>query len=371
MTDEEWMRWALRLAASARGQTSPNPMVGAVIVKDGEIVGQGAHLKAGGPHAEIHALRMAGERARGGVMYVTLEPCDHHGRTPPCSLAVIEHGIARVVVAMADPNPLVAGRGIARLRDAGISVTVGVLEEEARALNRGFIKRMTEGRPWVIAKLAMTLDAQAATWTGQSKWITGEQARHDVHRLRSQVDAIVTGVGTVMADDPQLTVRIPGETLSRQPLRVVLDSRLQTPEGAKILDVSEAPTVICARRDLAPKTRVEILQQRGVEVWLLDGGPEGGVELVQVFRRLAERGVNTVMVEAGGRLQGSIMRAGLVDQVIVYMAPTLLMGSGLPAIAGRGVDTLDRSLPLEIESVERIGKDLKVTAFVRPSGESG
>ncbi|MDI3256176.1 MAG: bifunctional diaminohydroxyphosphoribosylaminopyrimidine deaminase/5-amino-6-(5-phosphoribosylamino)uracil reductase RibD [Kyrpidia sp.] len=370
MTDEQWMRWALQLAASARGQTSPNPMVGAVIVKDGEIVGQGAHLKAGEPHAEIHALRMAGHRARGAVMYVTLEPCDHHGRTPPCSRALIEHGVARVVAAMVDPNPLVAGRGVRRLREAGVEVTVGVLEEQARVLNRGFISRVTRGRPWVTAKIAMTLDAQIATRTGESKWITGEEARAEVHRLRAEADAVITGIGTVLADDPRLTVRL-SDPRSRQPLRVVLDSRLRIPDGARILDESLAPTVVCTRRDLAPPERVNALAARGVKVWLLDGEPGGGVNVSQVLKNLAQAGINTAMVEAGGRLQASLIRRGLVDEAVFFLAPKLLMGAGIPAMAGPGVDRLDQCAHLQITSVESAGDDWKITALVRGIQESG
>lgn len=365
LKDEDWMRWALQLAASARGQTSPNPMVGAVIVKDGELVGQGAHLKAGGPHAEVHALRMAGEKARGATVYVTLEPCDHHGRTPPCSRALIEHGVARVVVAMVDPNPLVAGGGIRRLRQAGVKVEVGLLEEDARALNRGFIQRMTRGRPWVIAKIAMTLDAQIATRTGESRWITGEKAREKVHELRSRVDAVVTGVGTVIADDPRLTARPPGGGLPRQPLRVVLDSRLRIPADAQILSTVSARTVVCAGRGLAPAERVAELAARGVDVWLIDPDSEGGLDLRQVFGRLGEAGVNTALVEAGGRLQGSVFRSGLVDEVVFFLAPKLLMGSGIPALAGEGVERLAQSARLEITGVETVGEDLKVTALVR------
>ncbi|MDI3327436.1 MAG: bifunctional diaminohydroxyphosphoribosylaminopyrimidine deaminase/5-amino-6-(5-phosphoribosylamino)uracil reductase RibD [Alicyclobacillaceae bacterium] len=366
MTDEEWMRWALRLAESARGQTSPNPLVGAVVVRDGEIVGQGAHLRAGGPHAEIHALRMAGERARGAVMYVTLEPCDHHGRTPPCTRALIEHGIARVVVAMVDPDPRVSGRGIARLREAGIAVDVGVLEKEARELNRGFLRRVVDGRPWVTGKAGMTLDGHIATWAGDSRWITGEEARRDVHRIRAEVDAIITGIGTVLADDPLLTARaVPPR--GGHPVRVVLDSRLRIPDAAKILDVSEAPTVVCCLEGADP-ARAEMLRSRGVEVWTF---PEagGGVDPAAVLRRLAERGVCYVLLEAGGKVQGSFLRAGLVDQVLLYLAPKLLCGEGIPAFAGRGVERLGEAVSLDIRSVERIGKDWKVDALVRYPGE--
>lgn len=317
--DHRHMTRALRLAEHGLCTATPNPRVGCVLVRDGRVVGEGWHERAGEPHAEVHALRVAGEAARGATAYVTLEPCSHHGRTPPCANALIDAGVARVVVAMRDPNPLVAGRGIELLTLAGIRVDVGLMEAAARELNIGFVSRMTRGRPWVRLKTASSLDGKTALLNGESKWITGEAARQDVQHWRARSCAILTGVGTVLADDPQMSLRLADAT--RQPLRVVVDSQLRTPVSAKILQGGEV-LLVCQDADVAAG-RLEHLLQAGVTVLELPG-PEGRPDLGLLLEALAQRGVNELHVEAGATLNGALLQAGLVDEWLAYQAPMVL-----------------------------------------------
>lgn len=310
------MARALRLAEKGLNTTTPNPRVGCVIVRDGQVVGEGWHQRAGEPHAEILALRQAGEAARGATVYVSLEPCSHHGRTPPCVDALIDAGVSRVVAAMRDPNPQVCGRGIERLILAGIRTEVGLLEAEARELNLGFIQRMTCGRPWVRLKTAASLDGKTALESGASKWITGEAARADVHRWRARACAILTGVGTVLADDPQMNVR--GLITPRQPLKVVLDSRLATPPTARIL--AGGALIVAAVDDAR---RRAALEAAGAEVLLLPG-EDGRVDLARTLQVLAQRGVNELHVEAGATLNGALLAGGWVDEWLAYCAPVVL-----------------------------------------------
>lgn len=314
--DHAMMARALRLAEQGLYGTSPNPRVGCVIVRDGRVVGEGWHRRAGEPHAEVHALRAAGEAARGASVYVTLEPCSHHGRTPPCAHALIDAGVARVVAAMRDPNPLVSGRGIELLTLAGIKAQVGLLEVEARELNIGFIARMTRGRPWLRLKTAASLDGKTALENGESKWLTGAAARHDVQHWRARSCAILTGVGTVLADDPQMNVR--ELDTPRQPLKVIVDSRLRTPPTARILRGG----ALLAWAG-GPTRNHQALRAAGVELLELPGA-DGRVDLPALLAELARRGVNEVHAEAGARLNGALLQAGLVDEWLAYQAPLVL-----------------------------------------------
>lgn len=323
--DHAFMARALQLAARGLNSTTPNPRVGCVLVRDGEISGEGWHEKAGAPHAEINALRDAALKvsssetapAKGATAYVTLEPCSHHGRTPPCADALIAAGVSRVVAAMHDPNPLVAGQGLARLRAAGIVADCGLLENEARELNSGFVSRMTRGRPWLRLKVAISLDGKTALANGASQWITGPDARRHAHGWRARSCALLTGIGTVRDDNPRLNVR--EVTTERQPLRIVVDSRLEIDPAAAIL--AGGHCLIACAIDNAEKAA--ILRTLGAEVVVLPN-PQGKVDLPALLQELARRGLNEVMVEAGLKLNGSLLREGLVDELLVYQAPVLL-----------------------------------------------
>ena len=362
--DEYFMRLALDLAASAKGKTNPNPLVGAVIVKDGMIVGSGLHRKAGEPHAEVHAFRMADQHAKGATLYVTLEPCSHFGKTPPCAILVKESGVSRVVIAMKDPNPLVAGRGIKIIEEAGIVVETGVLETEARKLNERFIYNMLHEMPFVISKTAMTLDGKIAAYNGHSKWVTGEESRKSVHYLRNQTDAILVGIGTVLADDPMLTTRIPEG--GKNPIRVILDSELRTPLDAKITDCSEAKTWIFAKEG-ADSNKSAALTQKGVQVFTAPTG-KGGLDLSSVLKQLYENGVTDVLVEGGSEINAAFLRNGLINKYLVYIAPKLLGGRhSLTPFSGKDAETMDEAVIVDFESIEHFGNDLLVTAYPRKS----
>ncbi|MEK9775808.1 MAG: bifunctional diaminohydroxyphosphoribosylaminopyrimidine deaminase/5-amino-6-(5-phosphoribosylamino)uracil reductase RibD [Quisquiliibacterium sp.] len=336
---------------------SPNPRVGAVIVKDGQIVGEGWHRRAGEAHAEIIAIAQAGDRARGATIYVTLEPCSHFGRTPPCVQALIEARVARVVAAMEDPNPRVNGRGLGMLRDAGIDVRCGLLQAQAQALNPGFVSRMSRGLPWVRMKLAASLDGASALPDGSSQWITGQAARADGHAWRARSCAILTGIGTVRDDNPQMNVRL--VTTERQPLKVLVDSRLEVDLQAKIL--KGAPTlVVCAVDNPGKK---EQLQDRGCQVLQL-ANPQGKVDLPGLMRELAVRQINEVHVEAGHKLNGSLIREACVDELLHYLAPSLL-GKATGMFDLPAPQRLDDRLRLQFDSVERVGEDLRVLARIQ------
>ena len=356
--DHGMMARALQLAEHGLWTTSPNPRVGCVLVRDGKIVGEGWHEKAGEPHAEVHALRAAGELARGATAYVTLEPCSHHGRTPPCAEALVAAGVSRVVAAMSDPNPLVAGQGLAMLRAAGIETASGLLESEARELNIGFVSRMTRGRPWLRLKAAASLDGKTALNNGVSQWITGPDARQDGHRWRARACAILTGIGTVRDDDPQLNVRAVATT--RQPLRVVVDSKLETPLTARILQGGQV--LIAAAVD--DEKRANLLRSAGAEVLVLPNAA-GKVELKDLLEELGRRGINEVHAEAGFKLNGSLLREGLVDELLLYLAPCLIghAASGvfnLPELA-----TLDGKRRLQIRDLRQVGEDIRLIARPR------
>ena len=322
-TDRDMMRRALTLAAEGRFSTSPNPRVGCIIAHSGQIVGQGFHLKAGSPHAEVHALRQAGENARGATAYVTLEPCSHYGRTPPCAEALIQAGVSRVVAAIADPNPQVAGKGLAMLSAAGIRTESGLFETEARELNRGFLSRIERGRPFVRLKCAASLDGKTALSDGLSQWITGEAARHDVQILRAESCAVLTGIGTVLADDPQLNVRA-FPTL-RQPLRIVLDSRLRLPPTAKLLANPESPVLLLTA--VPPEKYPAALAAVPHLDILTVPAADGRISLPAVLTLLAERGIGELLVEAGATLCGAFLQAGLADEIVLYQAGKILGGN--------------------------------------------
>jgi diaminohydroxyphosphoribosylaminopyrimidine deaminase/5-amino-6-(5-phosphoribosylamino)uracil reductase len=359
--DHRLMARALRLAEQGLYTADPNPRVGCVIVRDGEIVGQGWHRAAGEPHAEVHALAEAGERAAGARAYVTLEPCSHHGRTPPCADALVEAGVGQVVVAMQDPNPRVAGEGLARLRQAGIETRVGLMQAEAEALNPGFVRRMSTGRPYVRLKMAMSLDGRTAMASGESQWITGAQAREDVHRLRARSSAIVTGIGTVLADDPSLNARLGEDTDVHQPLRIVLDPRLSMPESARMLQLPGRTVVATASDDTEQHER---LQAAGAEVLFIPSRPDV-VDLTALLEELARREINEVLVETGATLGGAVLQAGIIDELVLYMAPKL-MGDGARGLFRLpGLDTMAQAVELDIRDIRAVGRDWRITAGVK------
>mgnify|MGYP000308864565 CR=1 FL=1 len=365
---EAWMARALTLARRGRYTTDPNPRVGCVLVKEGRIVGEGWHEQTGQPHAEIHALRAAGAQARGATAFVTLEPCSHQGRTGPCDLALVEAGVSRVVVAMQDPNPLVAGRGITRLREAGIEVSVGMLEGEALTLNPGFVMRMSHGRPFVRLKMAMSLDGRTAMRSGESQWITGPHARREVQRLRAGSSAILTGVESIIFDNARLTVRpeqlgLPeGEALAaRQPLRVVVDSRLRLPLAAACLR-EPGRTLVATLADHEPERR-DRLQVAGAEVVVMPEGPDGRVALDALLRHLAEiEQANEVLLETGATLAGAMLEASLIDEMQLFVAPTLLGGEARPLFELPGLSLMAQQKGLEILDIRAVGNDWRITA---------
>jgi diaminohydroxyphosphoribosylaminopyrimidine deaminase/5-amino-6-(5-phosphoribosylamino)uracil reductase len=365
MTDSAYMARALQLAAEGLYTTQPNPRVGCVIVKDGQIIGEGFHARAGQPHAEVHALQQAGAQAKGATAYVTLEPCAHYGRTPPCANALIEAKVSRVVIAALDSNPLVAGKGQAMLEAAGISTTIGILEQQAIALNAGFFRRMAGGFPYVRVKTAASLDGRTAMQSGESKWITGLDARLDVQKWRAQSGAIITGIGTVLADNPSLTVRPQdwtdwhyGEVV--QPKRVVLDSQLRMPLDALIL---QKVGVIIVTHQPVTHIKVQQLQALGVEVWCFDSSSSAKINVLQVLKKLAKQGVNDVLVEAGAAVAGAFVEGSLVDEWVMYFAPTLL-GSDAKPMFDWPIQTMAQQQKLQISDMRMIGKDLRVLATV-------
>lgn len=351
-SDEYWMAYALKLAKKGQRTTTPNPNVGCVIVKDGQLVGEGFHAKAGTAHAEVHALQQAGPLAKGATAYVTLEPCSHFGRTPPCADALVAAGVSRVVCAMTDPNPQVAGRGLARLREAGIDTQSNVLLDQAERLNRGFLKRMRTGRPWVQVKMAASLDGGTAMASGESQWITGADARADVQHFRARACAIVTGIGTVLADNPTLNVRLPDT--QRQPVRIVLDTVLKTPTECKLL---QSPgRVVLVHTERAPKERQHALTARGAELLCL-AEYKGGICLNSLLEWAGSQ-FNTVWVEAGATLAGSFLAQRTVDEVVLYQAPTFLGANTRPIISTHFTD-LTQQIPFTLSDLRLIGNDVR------------
>lgn len=357
INDEYYMGLALDMAERAQGQTGINPVVGSVVVKDGELVGIGTHLKRGTPHAEVHALNMAGERAEGSTVYVSLEPCSHYGITPPCSERLITEKVARVVVACEDPNPQVAGRGIEMLRSKGIEVTVGVLEERALQLNKKFIKFITTGLPYITIKTASTLDGKIASKTGDSKWISNESAREIVHSMRHRHQGIMVGVGTILADDPQLTTRLSVPGIS--PVRIVVDSSLRIPEDSKVLTDGLASTILLTTTK-ADEVKANVLQERGVQVVVCGDGPE--VNLPLAMKKLGELGISSILVEGGGRLNGAVLQNALADEIVLFLAPKLIGGLNAPgSFMFEGHELMRDAITLQDLRVEQIGDNICVS----------
>lgn len=348
-----------------KGQTDPNPLVGSVIVNHNRIVGVGAHMKAGEPHAEIHALRMAGEQAKGGTIYVTLEPCSHHGRTGPCALAIVEAGLNKVVIATLDPNPIVAGNGVKILRDAGIEVEIGVMEEESRKMNEVFNKFIVTKQPFMTMKAASTLDGKIATYTGDSKWITSPEARHDVHVLRNEHMAIMAGVNTVIADDPELTTRIPN---GRNPIRIIMDSTLRIPLDAKVVNDGQAKTMIFTSEKYDVEKR-GALEAKGVEVLPTTGAVH--TEPNDVVRILGERNISSVLIEGGGSIHSAFLSNRLVDKVVHYFAPKLIGGQFAPTfLEGSGEALMRDAVQLNDVTVTQVGPDFKFVGYPEYKGDN-
>jgi diaminohydroxyphosphoribosylaminopyrimidine deaminase/5-amino-6-(5-phosphoribosylamino)uracil reductase len=364
--DHVHMARAIRLARLGLYTTDPNPRVGCVLVQNGEVVGEGWHRKTGELHAERIALGYAGSAARDATAYVTLEPCSHHGRTPPCADGLIEAGVSRVVAAMPDPNPLVAGQGMFRLRDAGVHTETGLLQSEAERLNPGFIKRMQTGRPYVRCKLAMSLDGRTAMANGESVWITGDAAREDVQRLRARSSAIMTGVGTVLADNPSMNIRLGPSELDgvesreylRQPLRVVLDSRLRMPTDSKML-LLDGETLIL--HDAVDRVLVHALEQAGARLQQVAAN-NSGLALDQVMVLLGETGINEVLIEAGPTLAGAALQAGIVDELVIYMAPSLMGAEARGLFNLPGLDEMADRVQLQIQDIRKVGQDFRIIA---------
>ena len=359
--DERWMKRVLRLAEKGRGKTSPNPMVGAILVKDGRIVAEGYHAKAGEPHAEIIALRKTGKDAKEATLYLNLEPCTHYGKTPPCAPVVIEAGVRRAVIGMEDPNPLVKGRGVEALKRAGLDVYVGILEKECRRLNEAFCKYILNKEPFLILKVVATLDGKIATRKGESQWISGEASRRFVHRLRDQVDGVIVGIGTVLKDDPMLTARVKG---GKDPYRIILDSRLRIPENAKVIEISPSKTIV-ATTELAPGEKVERLEKKGVRVLILDS-KKGRVDLKPCLFKLGEMGMMSLLVEGGSQLNGSFLDEGLIDKIFLFLSPKLIGDpQALGMFDGHEVTSLKEAIPLNELKIRRIGGDLLLEGYLQ------
>jgi len=361
--DEKYMRMALRLAEKAKGRTSPNPMVGAVVVKNGHIIGRGYHRKAGEPHAEAIALKKAGPAAKGATLYVTLEPCSHtNKRTPPCTPLVIRSGIKRVVIAMIDPNPRVSGGGIRTIRKSGTELVTGVLEAEARKLNEAFIKHVTTKTPFVTLKIAQTLDGKIATASGESKWITGEEAREEGRRLRDINDAILVGINTVLKDNPSLTTRIPG---GRDPIRVIVDSRLRMPLNAKVLIQKSPAKTMIATLSNVPESKIKKLQDIGAEVLTIKSA-HGRVDLHDLVKKLGKKDIMSVLIEGGAEVNASALKSNIVDKIVMFIAPTIMTGKdSLCSISGISPKTIDHVIKLRSVTSRFVGHDLMIEGYIR------
>ena len=359
--DEKYMAEALAIAQYARGRTSPNPMVGAVVVRDGRIVGQGWHRQAGTPHAEVHALQQAGELARGATMYVTLEPCSHHGRTGPCTEAVIAAGIKKVIVAMTDPNPLVAGQGIQKLRAAGIEVVEGVMAKEAAEINEVFIKWISTNIPFIVLKSAMSLDGKIAAHTGHSQWITGSKSREFVHQLRDCYDGILVGIGTVLADNPSLTTRL--EPQGKNPVRIIVDSKARIPLDAQVI-TDGLPTIVAVTTE-APQEKLEALRALGITI-LTTEAKQGRVDLRRLFEILGQQKITSILIEGGASINATVFAENLVDKINWFIAPKIIGGTGAPGpVGGIGIADVNQATLFEDIKMESIGEDILISAYLR------
>ncbi|MCK5156442.1 MAG: bifunctional diaminohydroxyphosphoribosylaminopyrimidine deaminase/5-amino-6-(5-phosphoribosylamino)uracil reductase RibD [Spirochaetales bacterium] len=361
-SDKYFMKKTLKLAQSGAGYTNPNPMVGAVLVREGKIISEGYHQYYGGSHAEIHAIEQAGRQAAGSTLYVNLEPCSHHGKTPPCCEAVVHAGISRVVCAMEDPNPLVSGQGIAFLRQNGVEVQTGVLRDEAMLLNEIFIKYIRTHHPFVILKSAMSLDGKIATRTGESKWITGEQVRQYSHQIRHQVSAIMVGVQTVIADNPVLTTRLQPDT-GKNPARIIMDSHGRTPVSSNLIKtIFQGPVIIISSPDI-PEKKTKTLKAMGAEIITVTETDRAAV-LRELMPVLGERGIDSLLIEGGGTLADSAVRAGIVDKYLYFIAPLIIGGrEALTPVEGEGVDEISRAVKLQKMSTRTMGRDILVEAY--------
>jgi len=361
--DQKYMQRALELAVKGVGRTNPNPLVGAVIVKNDKIIAEGYHEAFGGPHAEINALKNATESVKGATMYVTLEPCSHYGKTPPCTEAIIESGITEVVVAAADPNPLVAGRGIKRLEDSGIAVWTGLLEDEAKELNKIFIKFISTGNPFVIMKTAMTIDGKIACKSGKSKWISNEKSRQHVHNLRNRLSGIMVGIGTVLKDDPSLTCRR-GE-FSRQPIRIIVDSSLKIPLDAKVLTDERPEETIIATTEKLDNQKAESIKSLGAKI-LYVPSKDGRVDLIKLMELLGKEQIDSILLEGGGELNYSALKAGIVDKVMTFIAPKILGGKDAPTpVEGEGAMDMSQQIELENIKIQMFGDDVMIEGEVK------
>jgi len=365
--DEYYMRKALKLAKKGEGRASPNPMVGAVIVKEGRIIGEGYHACCGEKHAEINAIERCVEAIAGADFYITLEPCAHYGKTPPCVEALIKHKPGRVVIGVLDPNPLVAGQGIALLKKQGIETCVGVLEAECRLLNEKFFKFMTTGLPFITLKYAQTLDGRIATATGHSRWISSPESRRYTHRLRNAHDAILVGLGTVLLDDPELTVRL---VKGRNPLRIVLDSRLRIPLESRILqNQNQAGTMIVTTKKAA-KAKSRRLEEMGIELLYTNMTKKGEIDLSDLFLKLGQKGVSSVLVEGGSSIITSVLREGLADKLLVIIAPKIV-GKGIEGVGDLGITLMDQALTFHQHKLRKLGQDLLFEAGIKDSSKLG
>lgn len=360
--DETYMKIALELAEQGRGWTSPNPMVGAVIVKDDTVVGKGSHQAAGAPHAEINALNEAGAKTRGATLYVSLEPCNHTGRTQPCTQAILKGGIKRVVAGMKDPNPRVTGGGLEFLKSQGLDVSVGVCEDACRRLNEVFIKYVTTSLPFVILKCAATLDGRIATSTGDSKWITNPLSRQFAHEIRHSVDAVMVGIGTVLKDNPRLTTRLKGRKGS-DPIRIVLDTHLSIPSDANLLHLTSDSDTLIVTGSSAPTEKRRMLEKPGVRFSALEDH-DGQIDLTALVKELGRIGITSLLIEGGSRINGSALRSGIVDKIYMFYAPKICGGDGVPVCAGPGVELIEQSISVKDVSVRRFEDDVMIEGYL-------
>lgn len=364
--DIRFMRLALRLAKKGRGRTSPNPMVGAVVVQRGEIVGQGYHHQAGEAHAEILALEQAGEKAPGATLYVNLEPCHHYGRTPPCTKAILKAGIKRIVAGMIDPNPLVSGKGISYLRQAGLQVEVGLLEDECRKLNAPFIKYIQKGVPFIVLKAALSLDGKVATFTGEARWISSEESRRYAHNLRQEYDAVMVGIGTVLKDDPLLNVRFSRLKNPRHPRRIIVDSKLRVPLNSQIVQTAVQYPTLVATTDLAPPAKIKRLEEAKVEVLVMERDIKGRVNLQVLMRELAQREILSVLLEGGPTLNASALQEKIVDRLLFFITPKIIGGEKAPGpIGGVGIERITEAIRVKNFRVNRLGPDLLLRGEIK------